>query len=89
MEVVEHIIVFSLKLDSIQQFCEFSKDIHKIAKCTKNDCPIEIYNNSLRKTVFNPELDYDFPRIFCVKQSVEYPKLLNLCFGYRIKVKKK
>ena len=84
MEVVEHIIVLSLKLDSIQQFCEFSKDIHKIAKCTKNDCPIE-----KKKTVFNPELDYDFPRIFWVKQSVEYPKLLNLCFGYRIKVKKK
>ena len=51
MQVVEHIIVLSLKLGSIQQFCEFSKDIHKIAKCTKNDCSIEIYNNSLRKTV--------------------------------------
>ena len=41
-EVVENILEVSSKLGSIQQFCEFSEDTHKIAKCNDNCCNIRI-----------------------------------------------
>lgn len=56
MEVIENIPEVSLELASIQQFCEFSEDIHKITKCSDDFCNIRIYNNLLRKTAFNPEI---------------------------------
>ena len=64
IEVVENILDVSSKLSSIQQFCEFSEDIHKITKCSGNCCNIRIYHDLLRTTVFDPELDYDY-RIKC------------------------
>ena len=65
---MDNILDVSSKLGSIQQFCEFSEDIHKIIKCSDDCCNIRIYNDLLRKTVFNPGLDYDYRIKFFVKK---------------------
>ena len=72
MEVVEHVVEVSSKLGSISNFYEFSEEIHQITKYTEDECRIGKYSNLLRKTVFNPELAYDFRRNFFVRKSVEY-----------------
>lgn len=77
MEVVEHVVKVSAKLGSIWNFCEFSAEIHQIKKCTDDECRIGKYNNLLRKTVFNPELAYDFRRNFFVTKSVEHHRVFE------------
>ena len=59
MEKVEQIIEISSKLETIQQFCEFVEDVHKITKCQKSDYPIDIYSAELGKKVFDSMVDYD------------------------------
>ena len=71
MAIVENILEVSSKLSSIQQFCEFTEDIHKITKCSDDYCSIRIYNDLLRTTAFDPELDFIILIIF-VKKSDEY-----------------
>ena len=77
--ILEHILEVSSKLGSIQQFCEFCEEIHKITKCNNDDCSIGIYTNLIRN-VFNPELNYDYRRIFFVKKLVGYPKVFKSMF---------
>ena len=67
MAIVENILEVSSKLSSIQQFCEFTEDIHKITKCSDDCCSIRIYNDLLRTTSFDPELDFDYFDYFCQK----------------------
>ena len=59
MEKVEQIIEISSKLETIQQFCEFVEDVHKITKRQKSDYPIDIYSAELGKKVFDSMVDYD------------------------------
>ena len=67
----ESIVEMASKLGTIQKFCEFIEDIHKITKCEKCDCPIEAYSSELRKVVFHPMVDYDVCRNFFIKLSFE------------------
>ena len=55
MYVVEHILEVSQKLCSIQQFCEFCEDIHKINKRKNDNYDIKKYNDLLKEVVFNCE----------------------------------
>lgn len=89
MEVVENIVEVSAKLESIHQFCKFSEDIHKTAKCHEKNCKIGTYISSLM-VVFDPELDYNFRINFFIKKKIQLSiiKFLNLCFNYRTLVKK-
>lgn len=86
IEVVEN-IENSSTLGKIQKLLEFSEEVHEIAKCTKEVCPIGMYNEKLRKVVLNPSLDYDYNRNFFLKTLVEYPVFQSIS-NYRIKVKK-
>ena len=89
MEIVENILEVSSKLGSIQQFCEFGEDTHKITKCNDDCCNIRIYNDLLRTTVFDPELDYDYRINFFVKNSVEYHKVYQSMLQLQNKCKEK
>lgn len=44
MEVVEHNLVVSTKLEIIHQFCEFCEEIYKTAKCCEENFPTRTYN---------------------------------------------
>ena len=87
MEKVEKIIEVSFKLGTIQQFCEFVEDVHKITKCQMSDCSIEVYSAELRKVIFDPMVDYDIRRIFFVKVSVESPEVFLAMFQLQKKGK--
>ena len=89
MYVVKQILEVSQKLCSIQQFCEFCEDIHKITKCKDDNCDIKKYNDLLRELVFNCEQDYEYRINFCVKMSVEYPKVFSSLFKLTNKGKEK
>ena len=80
MEKDKKIIEISFKLGTIQQFCEFVEDVHKITKCQKSDCLIEVYSAELRKVVFDAMVDYDVSRIFFIKLSVESPEVFWAMF---------
>ena len=89
MYVVEQILEVSQKLCSIQQFCEFCEDIHKITKCKNDNCDIKKYNDLLREVVFNCEQDYNYRINVFVKMSVEYPKVFGSLFKLKNKGKEK
>ena len=80
MEKDKKIIEISFKLGTIQQFCEFVEDVHKITKCQKSDCLIEVYSAELRKVVFDAMVDYDVSRNFFIKLSVESPEVFWAMF---------
>lgn len=87
MEFFEHIFEVSTKLEPIQEFYEFCEDIHKIAKYSDEKRLIGIFIKSL-KDVFDSEKGYYFRVNSLIKKSVEYYKVLMLCFNYRKLVKK-
>ena len=87
MEFVEHIFEVSTKLEPIQEFYEFCEDIHKIAKYSDEKYLIGIFIKSL-EDVFDPGKGYYFRVNLLMKKSVEYYKVLMLCFNYRKLVKK-
>ena len=89
MYVVEHILEDSQKLCSIQQFCEFCEDIHKINKRKNDNYDIKKYNDLLKEVVFNCEQDYNYRINFFVKMSVEYPKVFGSLFKLKNKGKEK
>ena len=64
MDKVQHVIEIASQLGSIQEFCEFVDTIHTVAKCTDSQCPVEIFNRKLKKTVFDENVSYDDRRIF-------------------------
>ena len=89
MYVVKHILEVSQKLCSIQQFCEFCEDIHKINKRKNDNYDIKKYNDLLKEVVFNCEQDYNYRINFFVKMSVEYPKVFGSLFKLTNKSKEK
>ena len=81
MEKVEHIIEISSELEKNQQFCDFIKDVHTIAKCKKTNCPIGTYRNDIKKAVFDLALDYDVRRSLFIKFSMESSEVFSAMFG--------
>ena len=51
MDKVQHITKISSRLGYIQEFCEFVDTIHTVAIKTSSQCPVEIFNVNLKKTV--------------------------------------
>ena len=88
MEKVEQIIEISSKLETIQQFCEFVEDVHKITKCQKSDYPIDIYSAELGKKVFDSMVDYDVCTNVSFKFWFESSKAFWAMFQLQKRVKK-
>ena len=60
--VFEKIYCVCAELGKMQEFFLFTKNAHKIANCTDNNC--EKFIKELSKNVFNDELSYDERRKF-------------------------
>lgn len=43
MDPFENLIRVSPKLTTVQEFCEFTEDIHDTIKCDQTDCDFEFY----------------------------------------------
>ena len=88
MEKVEQIIEIYLKLETIQQFCEFVEDVHKITKRQKSDYPIGIYSAELGKKVFDSMVDCDVCKNVFFKFSFESSEAFWTMFQLQKRVKK-
>lgn len=47
----------------------FSQNVHKLSKCTADDCEIEKLLDSINERIFNKELSFDERRIFFTDNS--------------------
>ena len=75
------------EVGKIQEFCLFTENIHKIAKCTDENCEVDKFMKELHKNVFNEELSYDERRKFFVQHSMENVMAFNAMFNLQLKGK--
>ena len=80
--VFEKIFFVSAELGRMQEFLEFTKNVHKISNCKQADSEIEKFMNELDVKISNEELSYDERRMFftetCMNQVPVFNAMLNL-----------
>ena len=51
MNVVQKIFEVSQKISTVQEFYDFSEEIHKMFECDQTDCDIKNYFEALREII--------------------------------------
>lgn len=87
MVVFEKVINICDESGKMQEFCLFTENIHKIAKCDKESCEIKTFLTDLTKNLFNEELTYDKRTKFFIHHSIENIAVFNAMYNLQLKGK--
>ena len=71
----------------MQEFLLFTQNVHKLSKCTANDCEIEKLLDSINERIFNEELSFDERRIFFTDNSLKQVNVFSAMFNLHAKGK--
>lgn len=71
----------------MQEFCLFTDNIHKIARCEDENCDIEKFLKFLTKNVFNEDMSYDERRKFFIQHCMENVLVFNAVYKLQLKEK--
>ena len=85
--VFEKIFFASAELGRMQEFLEFTKNVHKISNCKQADCEIEKFMNELDVKISNEELSYDERRMFFTETCMNQVPAFNVMFNLHAKGK--
>ena len=85
--VLKKIFFMSTELSKMQEFLLFTQNIHKLSKCTENDCEIEKLLDSINERIFNEELSFDERRIFFTDNSLKQVNVFSAMFNLHAKGK--
>ena len=62
--VFKKIFFMSTESSKMLEFLLFTQNVHKLSKCTADDCEIKKFLDSMNEVIFNEELSFDERRIF-------------------------
>ena len=85
--VLKKIFFMSTELSKMQEFLLFTQNVHKLSKCTENDCEIEKLLDSINERIFNEELSFDERRIFFTDNSLKQVNVFSAMFNLHAKGK--
>ena len=85
--VLKKIFFMSTELSKMQEFLLFTQNVHKLSKCTENDCEIEKLLDSINEWIFNEELSFDERRIFFTDNSLKQVNVFSAMFNLHAKGK--
>ena len=85
MDVFKNLIEVGSQLISIQEFYEFTEDIHKMIGCKESECDIVKFCTPMKDVIHDPNKDYDYKRNFFMAQTVKFPNVFSMMFQLKNK----
>ena len=64
MEMFENLVEVGSQLCSVQEFYEFTEDIHRMIGCKEPECDILKFFTPLKDVIYDSNKDYDYKRNF-------------------------
>ena len=80
METFENLIEVGSQLSSVQEFYEFTEDIHKMIGCKDPECDISKFFTPVKYVIYESNKNYDYKTNFCMSQAVKFPNVFNTMF---------
>ena len=82
MEMFQNLLEVGSQLSSVQEFYEFTEDIHKMIGCDKPECDISNFLTPMKDIIHDPNEDYDFSMMFQLKNKETEKQVKNLIEGF-------
>ena len=82
MEMFQNLLEVGSQLSSVQEFYEFTEDIHKMIGCDKPECDISNFLTPMKDIIHDPNKDYDFSMMFQLKNKETEKQVKNLIEGF-------
>ena len=80
LETFENLIEVGSQLSSVQEFYEFTEDIHKMIGCKDPECDISKFFTPVKYVIYDSNKNYDYKTNFCMSQAVKFPNVFNTMF---------
>ena len=85
--VFDKIFDICSELGKMQEFCLFTYNIHKIAKCEDGNCDIEKFLKFMTKNVVNEDLSYDERTKLVIQHCMENVLVFHAVYKLQLKGK--
>ena len=85
MDVFKNLIEVGSQLISVQEFYEFTEDIHKMIDYKESECDIAKFYTPMKDVIHDPNKDYDYKRNFFMAQAVKFPNVFSMMFQLKNK----
>ena len=89
MEMFQNLVEVGSQLFSVQEFYEFTEDIHKITGCQDSECNISKFFTAMKDLIYDTNKDYDYKINFFMAQAVKFPNVFDRTFQLKNKEQSK